>query len=98
MLYLAAAIAVAVDALGPGLGHGIAASKAMEAIARQPEASGDIRTSLILSLESVFAALSGMVLLGESMTAKELLGCVIIFTAIIIAQLPTKQERLAAKE
>ena len=54
--------------------------------------------SLILSLESVFAALSGMVLLGESMTTKELLGCVIIFTAIIIAQLPSKAERLAAKE
>ena len=50
MLYLAAAIAVAVAAIGPGLGQGIAASKAMEAIARQPEASGDIRTSLILSL------------------------------------------------
>jgi drug/metabolite transporter (DMT)-like permease len=54
--------------------------------------------SLILSLESVFAALSGMVLLGESMTVKELLGCVIIFAAIIIAQLPTKEERLAAKQ
>ena len=49
--------------------------------------------SLILSLESVFAALSGMVLLGESMTIKELLGCVIIFAAIIIAQMPSKEER-----
>ena len=54
--------------------------------------------SLILSLESVFAALSGMVLLGESMTIKELLGCAIIFTAIIIAQLPSKSEREAAKQ
>ncbi|MBQ4649159.1 MAG: DMT family transporter [Firmicutes bacterium] len=53
--------------------------------------------SLILSLESVFAALAGMMLLHESMTAKELLGCVIIFAAIIIAQLPSKEERLAAK-
>ncbi|MBQ8563811.1 MAG: DMT family transporter, partial [Firmicutes bacterium] len=54
--------------------------------------------SLILSLESVFAALSGIVLLGESLTVKELLGCVIIFVAIIIAQLPSKEERLAAKQ
>ena len=54
--------------------------------------------SLILSLESVFAALSGMVLLGESMTIKELLGCVIIFAAIIIAQMPSKEEREAAKQ
>ena len=54
--------------------------------------------SLILSLESVLAALSGMVLLGESMTIKELLGCAIIFTAIIIAQLPSKSEREAAKQ
>ena len=54
--------------------------------------------SLILSLESVFAALSGIVLLGESLTMKELLGCAIIFTAIIIAQLPTRAEREAAKQ
>jgi len=54
--------------------------------------------SLILSLESVFAALSGMVLLGESMSVKELLGCVIIFVAIIIAQMPSKEEREAAKQ
>ncbi|WP_345740925.1 ATP synthase F0 subunit C, partial [Succinatimonas hippei] len=33
-----------------GLGQGMAAAKAMDAIARQPEAAGDIRTSLILSL------------------------------------------------
>ena len=50
MLYIAAALAVAIATLGPGLGQGIAASKAMEAIARQPEASGDIRTSLILAM------------------------------------------------
>ena len=54
--------------------------------------------SLILSLESVFAALSGIVLLGERLTVKELLGCAIIFTAIIIAQLPSKSEREAAKQ
>ena len=38
---LAAAIAIAVSTIGPGIGQGIAASKAMEAIARQPEAAGN---------------------------------------------------------
>ena len=42
--------------------------------------------------------LSCIVLLGESLTLKEQLGCVIIFAAIIIAHLPTKAEREAAKQ
>ena len=54
--------------------------------------------SLILSLESAFAALSGAVLLGESMGVRELTGCAVIFAAIIIAQLPSKEDRLAAKQ
>lgn len=54
--------------------------------------------SLILSLESVFAALSGAILLHESMTIRELAGCAIIFAAVIIAQLPSKEERLQARE
>ena len=44
---LGAAIAV-LSGLGAGVGIGIATGKAVEAIARQPEAAGDIRTSLIL--------------------------------------------------
>ncbi|MHB1150675.1 MAG: DMT family transporter [Eubacteriales bacterium] len=43
--------------------------------------------SLILSLESVFAALAGVVLLGESFTYRELLGCILILVAIIMAQM-----------
>ena len=50
LLGIAAALAIAIATIGPGIGQGLAASKAMEAIARQPEASGDIRTSLILAL------------------------------------------------
>lgn len=53
--------------------------------------------SLILSLESVFAVISGAILLHESMSARELVGCLIIFAAIIIAQLPSREERAAAK-
>ena len=47
---LAAALAIAVSTIAPAIGQGLTASKAMEAIARQPEAAGDIRTSLVLSL------------------------------------------------
>lgn len=44
---------------------------------------------LIMSLESVFAALSGAVL-GERLTSNEILGCVLVFIAIILAQLPVE--------
>ncbi len=46
----AAAIAIAIGALGPGLGLGMIGSKAMEALGRNPEASGEIFVPLILSL------------------------------------------------
>lgn len=44
--------------------------------------------SLILSLESVFSLLAGWVILGESLGQRELLGCVLVFAAILLAQLP----------
>jgi len=53
--------------------------------------------SLILSLESVFAAIAGALLLGETMMPREVWGCVIVFTAIILAQLPSRRDRLPAK-
>ena len=50
IIAIAAALAFALSTLGPGIGQGLAASKAMEAMARQPEMAKDIRSSLILSL------------------------------------------------
>lgn len=47
--------------------------------------------SLLLSLESVSAVITGMIILGEMMTGRELAGCVIMFCAIILAQLPEKK-------
>ena len=44
--------------------------------------------SLILSLESVFSALAGWVILKQALTGREMLGCVLIFCAIILAQIP----------
>ena len=49
--------------------------------------------SLLMSLESVFAVISGAIILHESMSPRELIGCAVIFAAVIIAQLPSKEER-----
>ena len=49
--------------------------------------------ALILSLESVFSALSGFVILHQVMSARELLGCVLMFVAIILAQLPDFRQK-----
>lgn len=44
--------------------------------------------TLIMSLESVFAVLFGWLVLGEVMTGREGLGCILVFAAIILSQLP----------
>ena len=44
--------------------------------------------ALILSLESVFSALSGYVFLHQVLTIRELIGCALMFIAIVLAQLP----------
>ena len=43
--------------------------------------------SLILSLESVFSTIFGWLILHQTMTGKELCGCLLIFAAVILAQL-----------
>ena len=43
--------------------------------------------SITMSLESVFAAFAGWIVLGQSMTVREFAGCVLMFAAIILAQL-----------
>ena len=45
-----AGIAIALGALGPGLGIGMLASKAMEALGRNPEAAGPIQQNMILAI------------------------------------------------
>ena len=70
IIALAAAIAVALSTLGPGIGQGIAASKAMEAIARQPEAAGTIRSSMIIAMAlmealTIYGLLIAFMLIGK---------------------------------
>lgn len=48
--------------------------------------------SLILSLESVFSVLAGWVILNQTLSGREILGCILMFLAIILAQLPEKQK------
>lgn len=47
--------------------------------------------ALIMSLEAVISVLAGWLILGQTMTAREIFGCVLMFIAIVIAQLPEKK-------
>lgn len=49
--------------------------------------------SIIMSLEAVFSALGGMVILGEMLTVREWFGCFFMFVAVILAQLPIQNRR-----
>ena len=45
---------------------------------------------LILSLESVWAAVGGALILGETMTAREMVGAGLVFASVLVSQLPQK--------
>ena len=49
--------------------------------------------SLIMSLESVFAVLSGWLILQERLSLWEGIGCVLVFAAVILSQIPTRKDR-----
>lgn len=53
--------------------------------------------SLILCLESVFSVITGAIMLGESMSVRGYIGCILIFGAVVMSQLPSKEERLSGK-
>lgn len=48
--------------------------------------------SMILSLESVFSVIAGAIILKEMLSPRELLGCLLIFIAVVMAQIPVKSE------
>ncbi len=56
--------------------------------------------SMLMSLEAVFAALAGWLLRGQALTVRELIGCAVMFAAILLAQapdlLPVRQPRASA--
>lgn len=47
--------------------------------------------SLILSLESVVSVLAGLLILGQRLSVRESIGCLLMFVAIVLAQLPQKE-------
>lgn len=49
--------------------------------------------SLIMSLESVVSVLAGLIILGQSLSIREIIGCLFMSGAIVLAQLPQKQEK-----
>ena len=49
--------------------------------------------SLLFSLESVFSALCGWVILGQVLSGKELAGCALVFCAVLISQIPAKKAK-----
>jgi drug/metabolite transporter (DMT)-like permease len=51
--------------------------------------------SLILSLESCISVLAGWLILGEALSGRELFGCVLMFAAIILAQIPGSEKKRA---
>ena len=54
--------------------------------------------TILLSLESVFAVIAGAVVLHQQMTAREYLGCVLMFAAVILAQIPMPQKKKVKAE
>ncbi|MGI5891117.1 MAG: ATP synthase F0 subunit C [Bacillota bacterium] len=60
MIEIAVALAIGLATIGPGMGMGIAAAKAIEGMARQPEAAGKIRTNMFVA----FAFMESLTIYG----------------------------------
>ena len=56
----------------------------------QQRVSGE-RAALIMSLESVFAVLAGLVVLGQTLSRAETIGCALVFAAVLLSQRPAKK-------
>ena len=70
IIAIAAAISIAFSTIGPAMGQGKTAAAAMESIARQPDAAGDIRSSLIISMAMMEALTSYGLLIAFMLVAK----------------------------
>lgn len=54
--------------------------------------------SIVMCMESVFSVLFGWLILHQALSQRELLGCALMFVAVLLAQLPSKKQREAQKE
>lgn len=67
---LGAALAIGLGALGPGIGIGFLVGKAVEGMARQPEAAGIIRTAMFIGIAfteaiALYALVVAFILVGK---------------------------------
>ena len=70
IIAIAAALAIAISTIGPGIGQGLAAAHAMDAIARQPEAAGTILSNMIIAMGllealTIYGLLIAFLLIGK---------------------------------
>lgn len=70
IIAIAAALTICICNIGPAISQGKVASKAMDAIARQPEAAGNIRSTLVISLGliealTIYGLLVAFMLVGK---------------------------------
>ncbi|MBO7389111.1 MAG: ATP synthase F0 subunit C [Oscillospiraceae bacterium] len=70
IIAIAAALCIVCSTIIPGLSQGKTATAAMESIARQPEAAGDIRSALIVSMAlmealTIYGLLVALMLIGK---------------------------------
>ena len=70
IIAIAAALSIAFSTIGPAMGQGKTAAAAMESIARQPDAAGDIRSSLIISMAMMEALTVYGLLIAFMLVAK----------------------------
>ncbi|MDA8234928.1 MAG: ATP synthase F0 subunit C [Clostridia bacterium] len=74
LIAIGAGLAVGLGAIGSGVGMGIAAGKAFESIARQPEASGTVRTLLFIAFAfmetlTIYGLVIALMLVTQKMVA-----------------------------
>lgn len=60
LIAIAVCIAIGISTIGPGIGQGMAAAKALEGIARQPEVAGELRTTMLIA----FAFMEALAIYG----------------------------------
>ena len=93
LIYEKASMTAVIDALIPILYTGVLSSGVAYTlqIIGQKNLNPTV-ASLLMSLESVISVLAGWIILGQSLSAYEIIGCILIFCAVVLAQLPVKKK------
>lgn len=70
LIAIGTALAIGLATIGPGIGEGIAAGKALEGMARQPELIGDLRTNMLIAMAmmealGIFGLVISFMLFGQ---------------------------------